>query len=326
MESFAASRDLPEKFHQAVVAIGNFDGVHRGHQVVLEQTRQQAAKRKVAAGVMTFEPHPRQVFQPDKPFFRLTTPAQKRKLFAAMGLDFALFIPFDEALYSLSGKQFIAQILVQDLHVGHVITGYDFYFGKGRDGSPDLMRQEGARLGFGVTIVAPVKKGDLIYSSTKVREALQAGHVKAAAELLGYHWCVDGSVERGAGRGEEMGYPTANIPLLPGQNLKHGIYAVRIRIDEQIHNGAAYFGPRPTFDDGPPRLEIFVFDFQEQIYGKNITVAFIDRIRDDRKFADQAALIEQMEADCAACKRVLAEFAKRSPSAALPLDMALLGG
>ncbi len=326
MEVVHSYCNVPDRLRGGVLAIGNFDGVHRGHQAVVDVAKQAAHAADVPVGVMSFEPHPLQFFRPEPPLFRLTSEHLKTRLFAALGLDMAAILPFDKALSSLSGRAFIKDILVAGFAVSHVVVGYDFHFGKGRDGNTEMLRAEGQRLGFTVSVVQPVRSSDdVVFSSTRIREALMAGQVCEAARLLGYWWCVEGEVIAGAGRGDGMGYPTANIALQPGQNLRHGIYAVRIVVDGQAHDGAAYLGTRPTFDDGAPLLEIYIFDFKDRIYGKTVRVSFLAHIRDDRKFADVEALKRQMDEDCAACLAVLREAeARRCLPPRAPLAQALL--
>lgn len=324
MEILTSHHDVPDDLRGGVLAIGNFDGVHRGHQAVLAVALDAGKKAGVPAGVMSFEPHPLQVFRPDPPLFRLTNTVQKTRLFAACGLDIAAILPFDKALYGLPGKDFIQDILVSGFGISHAVTGYDFHFGKGRDGNPDVLRAEGERLGFNVTIVEPVADNGEVFSSSRVREALRRGDVAKAADILGYWWCVDGKVMPGAGRGDGMGYPTANIELQSGQDLRHGIYAVRIASGEAIYYGAAYLGTRPTFDDGVPLLETFIFDFSSRIYGETLTVEFIEHIRDDEKFSDAEALTRQMAEDCAKCETVLQNLDGRSDPELRPLAGVLM--
>ncbi len=308
--------EVPEHCRHASFAIGNFDGVHRGHQAVLAQAVDYARERHCAAGVMVFEPHPRKFFQPAKPFFRLTSLERKLALFERAGLDFAAVLPFDARLAGLSAEQFVETILVDSFAAAHVVTGANFFFGKGRDGNPAVLKALGDRHGFAVSTVAPVGDSGEIYSSTRIRELLAEGDVKSAGEMLGYWWRVAGVVRSGAGRGTGLGYPTANIALDEGQLLKHGIYAVWVYRDGERHAGAAYLGTRPTFDAGAPVLEIFLLDFSGNLYGAEIEVEFIAFVRGDAKFKSAEALIEQMNRDCARSREILMQPAALRPPAA----------
>jgi riboflavin kinase/FMN adenylyltransferase len=299
--------NVPLEVRGAALAIGNFDGVHRGHQALLRAAKDAAAKTGAKAGVILFEPHPREVFQPDKPHFRLTPLPRKLELLEATGLDLAVVLRFDAALAGLSAEAFIDLVLVQALGVGHVVVGYDFRFGKGRAGDPETLSRAGAAHGFGTTVVAQVAEAGEVFSSSAIRAELAQGDVQGAAEMLGHWWRVTGKVVSGANRGTGLGFPTANIALAPGTALAHGIYAVRVRFDGKIHPAAAYLGTRPTFDDGAPVLEVFLLDFDDDLYGREIAVDFIAHIRDDRRFDSAEALAAQMQADCDRARQVLAE-------------------
>ena len=314
------STDIAHRFHVArgdghaldpgplagsVVAIGNFDGVHRGHRAVIEaaQTRAQALGSKAAA--LTFEPHPRAFFRPQEPLFQLSTPRNKLRLLAATGLDGAVVMNFDAALAATEAEDFIAHILKGRLHIAGAAIGFDFHFGKDRKGSPRYLAEQGAKLGFAVDIVPPLEDEGRPVSSGAVRQALAAGRVVEAAELLGAPWFVSGTVIHGDKRGRELGFPTANIRLDPTCGLKHGIYAVRVRIGGRLHDGVASFGRRPMFDDGAPLLEVFLFDFADDLYGQEIDVAFIGWLRQEQKFESIEALKRAMDADSAQARDAL---------------------
>jgi riboflavin kinase / FMN adenylyltransferase len=305
---------VPPDARGAALAIGNFDGVHRGHQALLRAARA-AAGRQGKAGVILFEPHPREVFQPDKPHFRLTTLARKLELLERYGMDIAVVLRFDAGLAGLSADAFIEQVLVQALGVAHVVVGYDFRFGKGRAGDPEMLRRGGAAHGFGVTVVAQVAEAGEVFSSSAIRAELAQGDVRGAAEMLGHWWRVTGTVVGGAKRGAGLGFPTANIVLPPSTALAHGIYAVRVTADGETHAAAAYLGTRPTFDDGAPVLEVFLLDFDDDLYGREIAVDFVDYIRGDRRFESVEALKAQMQADCDQARAVL-ERAPAKPAVA----------
>ncbi len=309
------SAAAPTEARGAVLAIGNFDGVHRGHQALIAEVREHAATFDAPGGVIVFEPHPREFFQPDEPHFHLTPLPLKLKRLEALGLDIVVVLTFDRAFASLSANQFIEQVLVDRLAPRHVVIGYDFFFGKGRSGTPETMRLAGQELGFDVSVVSPVAEDGEVFSSSAIRLKLAQGDVHGATQSLGEEWRVRGRVVGGAKRGRGLRFPTANIALEPGTALAHGIYAVWVDIlndgphgagSVQLYMGAAYLGTRPTFDDGGPLLEIFLLDFDGDLYDRDIEVAFVEFIRADRRFDNVEALVDQMHADCKAARDILA--------------------
>ncbi len=300
------STHVPANARGAVVAIGNFDGVHRGHQALLAEAVAKARELGRPSAVMVFEPHPREHFHPSEPHFRLTDLNQKLALLERYGIKVAFVLPFDAGFASLSARDFIERILVAGLGVSHVVIGYDFFFGKGRGGNPEMMKDAGRELSFGVSVIAPVAEGGEVFSSSAIRLLLAQGDVRDAASELGHFWRVAGKVVGGARRGTGLGYPTANIPMLKGTALAHGIYAVRVHIGGEIHPAAGYLGTRPTFDDGKPVLEVFLLDFDGDLYGRQIEVEFIDFVRPDRRFPTPEALKEQMGLDVARVREILA--------------------
>jgi riboflavin kinase / FMN adenylyltransferase len=311
---FVVVRDLaPPRgaLERAILAIGNFDGVHRGHRAVIDAAVAHARALARPAAALTFDPHPRQFLRPSEPLFQLTDLAAKLRLLAATGLDGAVVIGFDAALAALSAEAFITRILVGKLKIAGATIGFDFHFGKSRQGSPAYLAEHGRRLGFPVEIVAPLEDEGRPVSSSTIRAALAAGRVVEAAELLGHPWFVSATVIHGEERGRDLGYPTANLRLDPACGLKHGIYAVRAGIDGRIHDGVASFGRRPTFDDGAPLLEVHLFDFAGDLYGSAIDVAFIGWIRTELRFDSVEALIAHMNEDSRLARAILA----RSPNA-----------
>lgn len=297
---------VPDSAHGAVLAIGNFDGVHRGHQALLAAALEEARRRGCPAGVLVFEPHPREFFQPDKPHFRLTSLPVKLKLLERFGLDLAVVLAFDENLARLPAETFIERVLVHGLGASHIVVGYDFRFGKGRSGDPETLVRAGRVHGFGVTVVPQVAEAGEVFSSSAVRAELAMGDVAGAAQMLGHWWRVGGKVVGGAQRGAGLGYPTANIVLDASTALAHAIYAVRVYTGTEAYQGAAYLGTRPTFDEGAPVLEVFLFDFEGDLYGRELEVEFIDVIRADRRFPGPEALKAQMDRDCAQAREILA--------------------
>ena len=299
----------------AVLAIGTFEGVHRGHRVVIAAAQSRAAALGRRAGVFTFEPHPRAVFRPDEPVFRLTDETAKLRLLAATGLDGAIVMRFDAALAALSAEDFVRRILIERYAVAGVVVGFDFHFGRGRAGSPAFLTAAGRSHGFTVDVVPAFSDGDLRISSGAVRTALAAGEVEVAAGLLGYPWFVSGEVVHGDKRGRELGFPTANLRLDPACGLKHGIYAVRVAVGGKRYDGVASFGRRPMFDTGVVLLEIYLFDFSGDIYGASLDVAFIHWIRPELAFDSVEALVRRIDEDCRVAKVVLA----RAPDAFPPI-------
>ena len=294
----------------AVLALGNFDGVHRGHRAVIAAARARAAKLGTPAGVLTFEPHPRTFFHPQEPLFRLTDERAKLRLLATTGLDGAIVLPFDAALASFTAEEFVSRILLERFALRGAVIGFNFHFGKGRAGTPAFLTAEGERHGFSVDIVPPLADGGRIISSGPIREALMAGRVAEAAELLGYAWFVSGSVAHGDKRGRELGFPTANIKLDPACALRHGVYAVRAQVEGRRYDGVANFGRRPMFDDGSVLLEVFLFDFSGDLYGRSIDVALIGWIREEKVFASVAALVSRMNEDAGEARSMLARAAE----------------
>ncbi len=299
----------------AVVAIGNFDGVHRGHRAVIAAARTRAQSLGSPAAALTFEPHPRRFFNPDEPLFRLTREQAKLRLLSGAGLDGAIVLRFDAQLASLSAQDFVAQILAGRLAVSGVAIGFDFHFGLNRAGSSEYLASQGPKFGFNVDIVPRFEHAGRLVRSGLIREALAAGRIAEANDLLGYPWFVNANVIHGDKRGRELGFPTANLLLDPTCRLAHGIYAVRVGFEGRRYEGVASFGRRPMFDQGIVLLEVFVFDFSGDLYGHRIDVVFIDWIRPEHKFGSVEELVRQMQEDCRAARVVLG----RTPDAFPPL-------
>ncbi|MGB4867394.1 MAG: bifunctional riboflavin kinase/FAD synthetase [Hyphomicrobium sp.] len=297
---------VPITARSAAIALGNFDGVHLGHRVLLNEAVAKGKTLGRPSGAMVFEPHPREFFHPHEQHFRLTPLKRKIALFEKLGLKVAFVEHFDQHLAAMKAEEFIERVLVAGLGVSHVVIGYDFYFGNKRRGNPELMAQAGEQFGFGVSIMPPVAEAGEVFSSSGVRLHLAQGDVKGASHMLGENWRVLGKVVGGAKRGTGMGYPTANLPLPKGTALGHGIYAVRAHVDHKRHDAVAYLGTRPTFDDGMPVLEVFLLDFDGDLYGHEMEVEFIGFIRGDRKFASPEELVQQMDVDVAQARAILA--------------------
>ena len=316
MHLFPPNSKLPNFCRGGVVAIGNFDGLHRGHQQLLDIAAVEALQRAVPHGVLSFEPHPRSFFKPEEPVFRLTPLALKSRLMAALQVKFLVWLNFDRDLAGMEPEEFVLVHLVKRLGVCHVVTGYDFHFGKGRKGGPETLVAMGKQHGFSVTIVEQVTDdgdGDARspFSSTSIRSALRRGHVTSAARELGYDWTVMGEVVHGDKRGRSIGFPTANIILEPGAEPYRGIYAVTVRDAAAAHGsvawqGAAYFGDRPTFNTRRTFLEVFLLDQDIDLYDRTLMVSFVDLVRGDKTFASVEDLVFQMKADCTEVRRLLA--------------------
>ena len=307
-KSFLVVRDgtPADALRGAVVAIGNFDGVHRGHRAVISAALKYASALGRPAAALTFEPHPRAFFNPAEPLFRLTDEAGKLRLLASTGLDGAIVLTFDAALAKLTADEFVTRILVDRFAVSGAVIGFNFHFGMNRAGSPDYLVAEGRKRGFAVEVVPRFEDNGRPVSSGPIREALAAGRVREADEFLGYPWFVTGKVIDGDKRGRELGFPTANIRLDAGCQLRHGIYAVRASVGGHRYDGVANFGRRPMYDTGAVLLEVFLFDFSGDLYGQTIDVAFIDWIREERMFDGAGALIAQMKEDSRLAREALA--------------------
>jgi riboflavin kinase/FMN adenylyltransferase len=316
-------RGVPAELKGAALAIGNFDGVHRGHQEVLRAATDIAKSEGCRSGAVVFEPHPREFFAPDTPFFRLTPLPLKLELLAALGLDQTFVIPFDRELASLSAEAFATEVVAKGLGASHVVVGHDFSYGKGRTGTTEELAKLGRVLGFGVDIVAPVGADGTTFSSSRIRDHLRNGEVRQAADELGYWWRLRGKVGEGAGRGKELGFPTLNLELAPGQDVRHGIYAMRVNHHGARHQAAGYVGVRPTFGAGEPVLEAYLLDFAGDLYGQEVEAEFIEFLRPDQTFAAPAALAAQMSEDCDRARAVLTKIDADDPMRRFPLARAL---
>ena len=298
----------------AVVAMGNFDGVHLGHRAVIEAALQMARVHGRPALAVTFEPHPRSFFSPNSPQFRLTDEAAKLRLLAGTGLAGAVVMTFDKMRAGTTAQDFIHHDLIERLGISGIAVGYDFHFGKGRVGSPSLLVSEAPRLGIEVDVQPHVDIAERPVSSSAIRMALAEGQIDEATAMLGGPWFVSGEVIHGEKRGRDLGFPTANLRLDKNCGLKHGIYAVRVgrgqgkdQGKDQVRlDGVASFGRRPTFDNGAPLLEVFLFDFEGDLYGTTLDVALIGFIREELKFESVEALVRQMDDDSARAREQLA--------------------
>ena len=296
----------------ASIAIGNFDGVHIGHRAVIDLAREAAQRLDAPLGVMTFEPHPRQLFAPDSAPFRLTGPSARAHRLEKIGVDMLYELTFNPALAALTPNEFVTRVLVEGLGVRHVTVGADFQFGAKRAGTADTLRAAGEAAGFGVTIAELVAEGTEEVSSTAIREALADGRPRDAAAMLGHWHRIEGPVIRGDQRGRDLGFPTANMSIAGLHQPKFGVYAVLVDVLTGPHKGryrgAASLGLRPQFDGETPNLETYIFDFKGDLYGETLSVALVDYLRPEARFegADwQDQLVTQMAADCDRARAIL---------------------
>ena len=297
---------VPEALKGAMIAIGSFDGVHRGHQSVLNRLKAKAKAAGVPAVMLTFEPHPRDVFAPAPFMFRLTPPDAKARLAAALGLDGIVLMPFSRDLSMVEAEDFVSRFLVKALRVSGVAVGADFHFGHNRRGTPDFLRNAGQVHGFAVDILDLLPEGEEPVSSSRIRAALAAGDVAAANGMLGYHWFFGGEVIKGDQRGRELGFPTANIATGSTFGLAQGVYAVRARLGEKLLDGVAAYG-KPMFNNELPPFETYLFDFDADIYGRHLEISLIGHIRGQEKFAGLDELIAAMNRDSDRARKALAE-------------------
>ena len=295
----------------AAAAIGNFDGVHLGHQAVLALARREAERLGVMAGVMTFEPHPRQFFAPEAPAFRLMNAAARAHMLERFGIAVLYEVPFNAALAGLSAEDFARVVVAERLGLAHVVVGEDFRFGRGRAGDAAMLEALGARFGFGVTVAGMVDLGAGEVSSTAIRTALSEGRPRDAAAMLGHWHRIEGPVIRGDQRGRDLGYPTANMSIAGLHPPRFGIYAVRVDVLAGPfvgrYDGAASIGVRPMFGQNLPNCETFLFGFKGDLYGTDLSVALVGFLRPEMTFDSLEALIAQMGADCYRAKAILAD-------------------
>lgn len=311
MELLRSLRAVEPRHQGAVVAIGNFDGVHLGHRAVIGETARIAGDLHATMAVLTFEPHPRLFFQPNAEPFRLTTAASRAAKLEELGVDLMFELPFDRAFAEISADAFIEDVLHRTLAARHVVIGYDFHFGHRRRGSPDMLVERAGHLGFGATKIAPVHESDgAVYSSSRIRQCLMEGDPRGAASLLGAPWEIEGEVEEGDRRGRSIGFPTANLRLGALLCPRLGVYAVRARLDEgegagSWMPGVANLGQRPTVNDRGVLLEVNLFDRELDLYGRRLRVRLVDFIRPERKFDGLDALTAQIAADAAQARELL---------------------
>lgn len=295
-----------------MATVGTFDGVHRGHWTVLREIRERADATGRRSVLVTFDPHPLRIVRPEHAPLLLTTPVEKKEILAESGLDYAVFLTFTEALSRYEPRRFVEEILVGRLGVEELVIGYDHGFGRDREGDPETLRAIGAELGFEVDVVPPVSVGEEAVSSSRIRRLIGEGRVADAVEPLGRPYSVRGIVVRGEGRGKGLGFPTANLRVTEGDKLvpPEGIYAVRGVLRDGMYTGALHLGPRPTFKGSPPSIELHLLDFDRDIYGEEVRVDFIERLRGIEPFAGVDALLEQIRMDVDRARAIVGAWAR----------------
>lgn len=300
-------KGLADADRGAAVALGNFDGVHLGHREVIAGAVEAGRRLGAPVGVISFDPHPRRLFHPDEPAFRLMTTDQQARVLEAMGVDRFYVLPFDFEMANFSDRDFALKVLHEGLGVGHVAVGFDISFGKGRTGSPALMKAYGEEMGFSVSVAEAVGEGAEKYSSTGVREALREGRPQDAAAILGQPFAIEGVVRRGQQLGRTLGFPTANVFMADYVVPRLGVYATRTRLpDGRVVPGVANIGNNPTTGEVETRLEVWLFDFDEDLYGQVIETRLIAFLRPEEKFGSIDAMVEQIRVDERQARAILA--------------------
>ncbi|GFE58452.1 bifunctional riboflavin kinase/FAD synthetase [Geobacter sp. AOG1] len=297
--------EIRERLPNAVVTIGNFDGVHLGHREMFRRLKKAAADIGGVSVVITFYPHPLKVLPVGRDVRLINTYAEKENLIEASGVDYLVVLHFTPEFASISATEFVRDILVGRIGARKLIIGYDYAFGRNRQGDVAFLQRLGGEMGFAVEVLAPIGTGETVYSSSMVRRLIQAGDVKEVVAFLGRHFSVGGTVVHGHHRGKDLGFPTANLQtdkeLLPA----HGVYAVKVKVNDRIYDGACNIGDNPTFGDEASAIEVFLFDFDGDLYGNELRVYFVERLRGEMKFPDVASLTQAIGEDIRRCREIL---------------------
>ncbi len=301
-----------EFFQESIVTVGVFDGLHIGHQAVIQQVLTQSEKFKLASFVLTFDPPPVAFLAPERCPPALTTLPKKIEILEQLGVDAVIFARFDAYLQQMSPDTFVQQVLLQRLHARQVIIGYDWQFGKGRSGNAEALKQLGDQYQFGVMIVGPVQLHGAPVHSTRVREAIAKSNLDLVSELLGHRYSIMGEIVKGEGRGRQIGFPTANIDAGNQMLPPSGVYAIRVKLEGRMFDGVLNMGARPTFDGAKFQIEAHLFDFEKMVYGAKMEVFFIEKIREERKFPNPEMLIDQIKQDIATAKAILNRMRDRN--------------
>lgn len=314
MEVITGIENVRRSFNKPVLTIGNFDGVHKGHQALFEKVKKWAAHLKGESMIMTFDPQPLQVLMPGKAPFCITTHERKLELISSFGIDVAIVIGFSKKFAHISAHDFVVGILVETIGIKGIVVGYDYRFGRGREGNIDFLKKMGEQHGFDVDTVSGVRMDETVVSSTTIRQLIRKGDLKSAGRMLGRPYEITGQVVAGRKRGARLlGFPTANIPMSRNSSPKAGVYAVEAEVDGKTFGGAANVGYNPTFGDTELTLEVHLFDFDDLIYGKPLTVRFVDRLRDEKRFGSVEELAAQIRRDVEKAREILASGVTFAP-------------
>lgn len=305
MKIFRSLEEITTPLDNSAVTIGNFDGVHLGHREIFRRLKEAAAETGGSSVIVTFEPHPLKVLAPGKSLPLINTPAEKERLIEASGVDCLVIIPFTREFALTPPMEFVREVLVGRIGTKRLIVGYDYAFGRNREGDVDFLRRAGDELGFPVEVLEPICNGETVYSSSLIRNLISEGRVAEVVSLLGRHFSFSGTVVHGHSRGKGIGFPTANLQTDKELIPKFGVYAVKVKIDEAVYDGACNIGENPTFCDTGRSIEVFLFDFDGDLYGRDMRLYFVDRLRDERKFPDAEALRLQIAEDVARCREIL---------------------
>lgn len=305
MKIIRSLEEIVTPLEHTAVTIGNFDGVHLGHREIFRRVKAAAAEIGGKSVVITFLPHPLKVLAPGKSPFQINTHAEKELLIEASGIDILVIIPFTEDFARTTASKFVRDVLVGRIGMKRLIIGYDYAFGRNREGNVEFLRQAGLELGFTIDVLEPLGNGVTVYSSSMIRTMIAEGRVSEVVSLLGRHYSFAGTVIHGHSRGRGLGFPTANLETDKELIPKYGVYAVKAKIDETVYDGACNIGDNPTFGDSGRSIEVFLFDFEGDLYGMEMRVYFVERIRDERKFPDAEALHRQIAEDVSRCREIL---------------------
>ncbi|WP_224962044.1 bifunctional riboflavin kinase/FAD synthetase [Geomonas subterranea] len=305
MVIFRSVSEIKEKLRHPVVTIGNFDGVHLGHREIFRRVKELARETGGVSVVITFVPHPLKVVAAHKEVRLITTSREKEALIEGSGIDYLLEIPFDRTFAAMPASEFVQRVLVDAIGMERLVIGYDYAFGRGREGDVGLLRELGTRFGYGVEELQPISDGATVYSSTAVRRVVSAGDVAAASLLLGRHFSITGKVVHGHERGRGLGFPTANVDTEKDLIPSVGVYAVKVCLGERLLDGACNIGPNPTFGNARLSIEVFLLDFTGDLYGREITLFFIERLRGEKRFSSLDELKQAIAADVERCREIL---------------------
>lgn len=298
-------KNFTERLPNPVLTLGNFDGVHLGHQAIFRKVVERAREIGGTSVAFTFEPHPLKVLSPERSPQLLNTFHGKLRLFETAGIEVVICANFTRAFADQHPEDFAREVLHKQIGVKEVYVGYDYAFGKGREGSIESLKRMGQTYGFKVGVIEPVQVDGVVVSSSTIRDLITGGRVEEGARLLGRHYTIEGEVVHGSHRGHTLGFPTANIKSANELIPAFGVYAVLARVEGRMFKGVASIGIRPTFDGGPVSMEVFLFEFSEDLYGKEMEVAFVKRLRGEEKFSDVEALVRQIQKDVQKAREAL---------------------